>query len=256
LAGWANYVDSTITVVFDGCWNDLPAVEDYGGFKDKENVSQELVPYAWAWYQEVEGMLGSGFTTSRTGYVHAQKLALARLFGAGLQRSIERLACNFNPATSDDMLNTWATVFSLPHGTSIPRWEIRNDCAARMRLLSGITQDSIDDAISIVLGDYLIEVHRAEALPLTTPPDPTYWPGGDPGSPTYGLCGYQWSSARAYLWTEVAWPTTISDAEYSRLVNIRLFRLLDLALPAHACFGWATSDGFILGESLLGFDAL
>jgi hypothetical protein len=249
-------VDATLSLAFDGCWEHDPTLDDYGAADNKADVSEELVPYAWTWYLEFEGMLGSGFSHARTGYVHAQKLALARLFGAGLQRSLERLACNFNPGTSDDTLERWAEIFRVDHGPSVPKWEIRQDCTARVLLLAGITPEAVNAAVETVLGSLFVEMHRYVDNDLTDPPEGTHWPGGDPGTASNGLCGYQWSSPRAYVWAETIFPNSVLHAEFHRLVNVRLSRLFDIALPAHANFGWATGDGFILDYSSLDYDAL
>lgn len=247
-----------VTVKIWATLSEAAKLEDYGGAPDKVDTDAETTPYAWSWYLELEDMLGSAFTKARTGYVHAQKLALARLFGAGLQRANERFVNNCVPASASDLLPTWAQCFNVQFAPSTPEWQVRRDCSVRMKLLTGCTVDNIDNAIEEQLDGNLVAVHRNTSDPLSSPPANTYWPGGLPGDPNYSLCGYQWSSGRAHVWAEVTWPPDLSQTEFLQLTDVRLFRLMDLALPAHATFAWDldTNTGFILDVSLLGYETL
>ena len=250
-------VNVTLTVSVFGTLGEDRLLEDYGGFPDKEDAAEEDVSYAWVWYMEYEGMLGSAFTTNRTGLVHAMKLAKARLRGAGIQRAIERFAHNCVPGTASDLLPVWAKICNVQEGPGTPSYETRIDCAARMMLVAGSSRAQLDAAVEAVLGSTLVAVHRNDSNDLSDPPESTIWPGGsDTGDPNYSLCDYQFSSARAHVWVEVTWPQGLTTTQFHHLMDVRLFRLLDVALPAHATTGWALSSGFILGESLLGYDAL
>ena len=74
-------------------WTRQASIGDYDGSTDKEDCRTETTPYAWVWYQDYTAMLGTAFTTARTGIVHAKKLALCRL-EMGKQRTVERSICN------------------------------------------------------------------------------------------------------------------------------------------------------------------
>ena len=248
-------VNATLTIGFTGTVGEERLLEDYGGVPDKIDCEDEDVPYAWTWYMELEGMWGSAFTTNRTGLVHAKKLALARLHG-GMQRAIERFANNCVPSTASDLLPTWAKVFNVAAGSGTPEYQTRTDCSARMLLVPGTSRDQVDAAVALLLGDVFVSINRNDTNDLSDPPETTIWPGGpNTGDPTYSLCGYQYSSARAHVWVEVVWPQTLSRTQFHHLMDVRLFRLLDVALPAHCGTGWALSSGFIFNESLLGYDA-
>lgn len=248
--------NATITIIFEGTLGEDRRIDDYGGFPDKLDCEEEETPYSWIWYMEYESMLGSAFTIDRTGLVHAKKLAKARLRGAGMQRAIERAANNSVPGTSSDLLPVWAKICNVQVGPGTPEYETRTDCAARMMLVAGSSRAQLDAAIELVLDRAFIATHRNDTNDLSDPPEPTIWPGGsDTGSATYSLCGYQYNSGRAHVWAEVVWPEGLSLSQFHHLTDVRLFRLMDVALPAHATFGWATSSGFILDESLLDYDA-
>ena len=250
--------DIKMTLRIYGTVGDDYQIDDYGGDPDKIDTEDETTPYAWSWYLEFEDMLGSAFTKNRTGLVHCQKLALARLYGAGIQRAIERFTNNCVPATSSDLLPTWAQCFGVQTGPSTPDWEVRRDCSVRMKLLTGCTPDAIDAAVGELFGDYLVAVHRNNTNDLDDPPENTFWPNGDPGDSSYSLCGYQWSSGRCHVWVEVSWPPGLSTTQFLQLMDVKYFRLMDMALPAHATFAWDldSSTGFLIGISQLGFDAL
>jgi hypothetical protein len=248
--------DVQMSLKISGTVGAEPKVEDYGGDPDKTDTEEESTPYAWAWYLELEGMLGSAFTKSRTGVVHAEKLAKARLFGAGIQRSFERFRNNCVPATATDMLTAWARCFNVQTGPSIPEWKVRRSCATKMKLLTGCTKPNIDAALAELFGDILVSVNRNDTNDLDDPPENTYWPNGDPGDPSYSICGYQWSSGRCHVWVQVSWPPDMSKTEFLHLMEVEYFRLMDIALPAHATFAWDldTSTGFLLDISLMDYD--
>ena len=238
-------------------WSRKVRIGDYDGATDKQNVRTETVPYAWTWYQEFTGMLGSGFTNARTGLVHAKKLALARV-NMAITRAAEKLRANSHPATADEELSTWVYVLKVRVGPEENRHEIRQRAGARFIATNGPTWTNIDTAFAALLGDSFVQVHRTTGADLDTPPAPTHWPGVNPGSVAYDLGGGTWLSSRAHFVIEVAKPSDLTDANFLNLVNIELFRLADELFPASATFNWAADigTGFLLDISELDFVGL
>jgi len=141
--------------------------------------------------------------------------------------------------------------------TTDQRWQIRQRCASKMRAAAAEAGPSAtDDAIRELLGETLVAVHRTTGTSLSSPPPGTRWPVINPGIDAYSLGGGAWMSERSFLWVEALQPVSLADSEFFRLMNVDLFELLDLRLPAHMTFNWATSDGFLVGISQLGFAAL
>jgi hypothetical protein len=238
-------------------WSRRRRIGHYGGALDKRNASREATPYAWSWYQQVQLMRGSAFTKERGTLVHVENLAIARMY-AGIARAAERLECNSVPLTSDERLSYWATVMAVPVGEGDTRQDIRVRCAAKWQAASGADEASVDAAIARLLGDNLVRVWRFRGADLDTPPTPTFWPGVNDGPSGYDLGGGTWLSRRAHVTVEVRRIANQTLAEFLRLMNLDLHRLLDSKIGSHATFNWATGsveDGFIVGVSLIGFDA-
>jgi hypothetical protein len=252
-------VDARVTVVAtaDAPIGRHPRIGDYDGALDKENCATEVTPYAWVLYQELGAALGSAYTPETSGQVHSRKLALARANAAAL-RSAERQPLNAIPGTSDVMLGEWVSLLSVPLRGDENRQEVRQlaDAAFRQRT-RGNDMSNVDESVQEVLGNALVAVIRNYGATLSAPPPLTFWPGINPGHITSDLGGGTWSSERSHIGVQVAKPASGSvDADFSFLVDVKLYRLLDEYLPAWCTFAWATSDGFILDLSQLDLDGL
>lgn len=239
-------------------WSRRVRIGDYDAATDKRDSATEgELPYAWHWYQEYTGMLGSGFSTARSGLVHAKKLAIARK-EAAVQRAAERLVANALPSTSDDALGSWASVLKVRAAPTDGRHDIRQRAAARFLASKGPTRTNEDDSFAGILGDAFVKVWRTTGADLATPPTQTYWPGVNPGPTGYDLGGGTWLSERAHVVVEVTQPPSMTNSDFLHLVNVEFFRHADELLPAWATFNWAfgVSDGFLLDISQLDFTGI
>jgi hypothetical protein len=236
-------------------WTRRADISDYDGALDKEDCSTEAVPYAWGWYQDLTAMLGDGFTTERTGLVHARKLALAR-HEAGKTRTVERAICNSLPATADDCLGQWVKCLNVKAHADDSRHEIRQKAAARFAAIQGATIESVDESTSALLGDVFVENIRQLDNDLSDPPDGTYWPGVNPGPGAYSLGGGAWLSPRCHLIVKVTRPASGALGKFLSLVQVDLFDHLNRLMPAWATFTWTTGTSFSLDISLLDFDGI
>src|SRR3990167_3227731 len=85
-------------------WARSPQIGDGDGALDKiDSDTEGDVPYAWTWYSEIGGMLGSWATPARDTLIHAVKLALARS-EAARSRAAEKLPANSLPGSADEAL--------------------------------------------------------------------------------------------------------------------------------------------------------
>jgi hypothetical protein len=247
------------TIQLEGApaWSRQRRIGHYGGALDKRNAARETRPYAYTWYLQIQVLRGSAYTKAPGTLVHVENLAIARLF-AGISRAAERLVANSIPLTADERLRYWTEVMAIPVENGDTRQEVRLRAAAKWQAASGSDQAAVDAAVSRLLGSNLVRVWRWDGTDLTTPPKPTFWPGINDGPTGYDLGGGTWISRRAHLTIEVKRIAGQSLAEFLHLMNRSLFNLLDPMLDSHVTWNWATGsveDGFILGESLLGFDA-
>lgn len=247
----------TITPTGKPAWSRDAAIGDYGGALDKrESATEGKMPYAYAVYRELVAMRGSAYTSLPGTLVYCQNLAKARLLAYVWFRLPEKLRANSLPAHADDGLDYWVEALAVPVKPSDKKWQKRQRCAAHYKALTDTTLPAIQTALSDLLGDVYVDATFSTGGDMSTPPDYTYWPGVNTGPTSYDLGGGTWVSVRCHLFVEVTRPAGMTLGEFNQLMGVQLPQLLDRLLPAYCRWGWATSDGFIIGESLLGYDGL
>lgn len=230
---------------------------EYGGDPDKmASWTEGETPYAWQWYQELIGAMGSAYDNSPTSFVTMERRAEARMFGY-VQRLAELVSCQQNPAQADAQLGMWATIMSLPTGQA--DWQIRRKAAARFALFSGALGPQLEAAVTALLGASFVGFVRYPGT-LDAPPVPTYWPEGNPGLPHLDIGGGTWTSRRAVLVVDVADTPGFLIAERSAQIGRDLAEVLDGALPAVVAWEWSAgataATGFEVDVSSIGVDAL
>jgi hypothetical protein len=236
-------------------WTRQADIADYDGATDKQDCDTETTPYAWSWYLDFESMIGDGFTTDRTGIVHAKKLALAR-HNAGITRTIECMIANATPDSSEACLGQWVRCLNVKAHAEDSRHAIRQKAAARFAAIQGPTIESVDNTTSDLLGSVFVQAIRQLGNALGSPPPNTFWPGIVPGPLTYSLGGGAWMSPRAHLIVKVRKPASGELSRFLNLVNIDLFDHLNRLMPAWSTFSWTTGTTFLLDISHLDFDGV
>jgi len=244
----------------DPVWSRDRSISHYGGAPDKaDDPTEGRTSYAWTWYQTIRSMRGDAYRPERTGLVHAENLALARMF-ADVTRCADKLANNRFPATSDEKLAYWVEVLRIGLRDDDQDHDIRLRAAAKFQAAVGPTIVNEDTAIERLLGRHYIRSFRQEGVDIATPPTQTFWPGIHPGVPTYALnagAGSAWLSERCHLVVSVD-QLQLTDGDFLQLMNVDLFGLLDPLLPSYASFNWGidVASGFALDVSKLDFGAV
>jgi hypothetical protein len=226
------------------------AIGDYGGSPDKRDSKTEaFVPYAAAWYQQLQEGRGSAYTQKFGTLVHCENLAIARMFSAVFSRLPEKVRANAIPAKADEKLDYWVEVLGIPTRSDDPKWLVRQRCAAHFKSVKGPTLANVRECLQDLLGELLIDILTFEGTDLANPPEPTYWPGENPGPSAYSLGGGTWYSKRCHILIQLRQPSSIEIGTFLQLVNVDMFQLLDRMLPAWVTFGWVTfsTDGDLTG---------
>lgn len=160
-------------------------------------------------------------------------LTLARM-GATTWEALERYQANLVPGTSYELLLNWAKRLGVVVRDSDTVTEIRNACAAKYLINTrGANEGAVYDVVKTLLGDMLVSINYNTGSDLDTPPDDTYW-SQNPGS-------VPWSSSRALVEIVAAKPATMSQDSFDFLMNVRLYNLLDILLPAWVSWHWTQS---------------
>lgn len=248
-------IDAVVELWFD---KGRPQIGDYGGSPDKiDSETEGESPRAWGIYRELQAMRGDAYSKARSGYIHIEHLALARHLAWVWYRLPEEAVNNRTPSRADALLGYWVKVLGVPNYPGDQKWEIRKRCAIKYRRLSGSTRTDIDAAFEEQLGDALVSIERNYGVSLSAPPSPTYWPGGTPGPADLDLGGGTWTSQRSHLFFVLSRSLLADRDNFYRVANSALFSLADNILPAWVTFSWyLDGSGFIINESLLGYDAV
>lgn len=247
----------TVTVVGYGASDlDSRTIASYGGATDKENCRTELVPYTWIAYRMIQDARGSSYSKELSGLVHVENQALARAHAARW-RDCERLSTNANPATAYEKSEEWRQALAVRLRPNDTPESLRQRSAAKFLSNRGPTRQTVDDAVEKLLGNLYVKSWRLYGDDLATPPTETYWPGVNPGTPSYDLGGGPWYSERSHLVIEVTQPSDVQLSEFLDKMD-QLYELLDRLLPATATFDWAVNvdDGFTLDVDQLDFGSL
>lgn len=224
------------TVEVWGSWIPLPQIGTYDGDPNKENsLTEGDRTYASIWYQEIQGMRGSAFSTKPGTFVHCENLAMARFWGYHAFRLPEKMRASAVPARSDERLPYWAELLGVGTRVGEETWSLRQRCALAYKVALGPTFDRVNEAISDLLGDTLVQVKFPTELPFSETPPSTYWSPVNPGVPTLSLTGDSlgtWTSRRSKLLIQVQHLPTMTLPDYFQLINVQLWQLLDSLLPA------------------------
>lgn len=247
---------ASVTVVGYGANFRERTIADYGGALDKRDCKTEVTPYAWIAYRMLQDARGSSYSKETSGLVHVENQALARAHAARW-RDAERLACNANPATAYEKADEWRETLGVRPRAGDTREQLRLRCKARFLAMRGGTRQTIDDAITSLLGTIHVKTWRVFGTDLATPPTNTFWPGVNPGLSGNDLGGGAWYSDRSHLVVEVTRPADVGLSKFLDAVD-QLFELLDTRLPAWATFDWAQNveGGFELDIDQLDFAAV
>lgn len=249
-------VGGSVDITAWGSDLDYRTIASFGGSLDKRDCRTEVVPYAWTAYRMIQDARGSAYSKETTGLVHVENQALARAHAARW-RDAERLSTNANPATAYEKSEEWRQTLAVRLRPNDTQETIRQRCGARFLAARGATRQTIDDAVSALLGPLFVRTWRLYGDDLATPPTNTYWPVINPGTSSYDLGGGAWYSERSHLVVEVKQPSDVSSTEFLDKMD-QLYELLDLRLPAWATFDWGVNvvDGFTLDVDQLDFGAL
>ncbi len=236
--------DGTLTVTFYGTWGEPAQIGDYDGDLNKENdVTEHPVPYAAAWYRDLQAQRGSAFTTKPTSLVHAENMAIARMQASIGSRLPDKLRNQATPVRADDSLEYWSLVLAVPRRPGEPRWSLRQRCVIHYRAAQAPTYQNVRTAISDLIGDAFLDLELQHSEGFETPSTNTYWPVINPGPSGYDIGGGAWLSDRAQVIIRAQQPGGMSNGEFSQLMNVQLFQLVDRMLPA-----WVTAQWRLPGE--------
>ncbi len=204
-----------------------------------------------AYLDVLKQQLGSAYTTENASLVGARSIALARLLGASYMLA-EKVRNNALPATASDSLLSWAERLGVPVRPSDTGSAIRNACIAKYKLPIGATRQNITDSITALLSTALISITEFKGMTLSSPSTQTFWAGINPGPANLALdSDGAWTSDRCHIVISVQQTANVTLDELLYLVNVQLFSLLDILLPAYCTWAWNLGPytGFILGVS-------
>ncbi|MEM6792296.1 MAG: hypothetical protein AAF715_32580 [Myxococcota bacterium] len=232
----------------EAAWSRRRRIGHYGGAVDKTDCATERVPYAHTWWRSIQLYRGNAYTKAPGALVDVENVAIGRLF-ASLTRTAEKLRTNSTPITSYERLGYWVAYLAVPVSPVDTVQDVRQRCAAKYGAAAGPTEFNIDTAVAKIAGEAFVSTLRPQGDDLTTPPEPTFWPNVNPGSPSHDLGGGTWSSHRCTLGVIARQLPGQSHSDWVRTVQIPLVEMLDRAIDSHATFAIGKASPFILDQS-------
>ena len=236
--------DAAFTLAVYGDFGPDRSIGDYGGsVAKKSDVTEHPIPYAASIYRDLQTQRGSAYSTKTGTLVHAENVAISRLFSATSFRLPDKLQNNASgPLKADEGLEYWARSLKLQQRDGESREAFRARASLHRRLSKGATYDNLRDEISTLLGDAFVGVTLNHDGNFETPPTSTYWPVINPGAGDYDLGGGSWYSERAQIIINAQQPGGMPANEFNSLMNEDLFELVDRLIPAWCTAQWQDED--------------
>lgn len=240
----------------------------YGGSKHKRESDDGWVPTAWTFYDQLQSEQGSAYSKERSGPLHWENLADARMCAA-TQRAAEKIQRNAVPLSSDECLRYWVELLAVTVSPYDTDEDIRENCDARFKGFSGNSYIQVQRTIESVLGAAFDSVDRFIGVNFGTPPPITNWPktGGftsnDLGHGLNGASGETptnwrrgpWTSPRCRILIRIK-RGALSPARQPHMMNVVLRETLERLLPVWVTWQWSYAGDFILDQSQLDVNAL
>lgn len=232
--------DLEVYVVAYGETRGRRTIYDYDGALDKEDGSTESpVSYAAQWYRDLQQQRGSLYSKKTASFVHAENLAIARVQASIGSRYPDRLRNNATPLRADDGIEYWGEFLKLARGLNEPRMRWRKrlaDFYRSTRARNNFT--TFRQNVKDLLGDAFVSITLNHDGNFESPSTNTYWPTINPGPDTYDMGGGAWLSDRAQITVNASRPAGMSKDEFSQLMNVQLFQLVDRDLPIWCTAQW------------------
>lgn len=204
-----------------------------------------------AYLDVIKQSLGSAFTTNDASLVGARNIAISRMVGA-MYMLAEKVRNNALPATASDSLLSWADRLGVPVRPGDSVTSIRNACIAKYKLPLGATRQNITDSVTTLLSGALLSITEFKGISLNSPTTRTFWAGINPGPDNFALDSRgAWISDRCHIVISIQQPANMAFDTMLYLINVQMFGLLDILLPAYCTWSWNLGPyvGFILGVS-------
>ena len=247
---WATTdIDATFTVAVYGQSGDFNTeIGSYGGSLTKtDDTSENPTPYAALIYRDLQSQRGSAYTNKPDTLVHCENLAIARTLASECFRLPDKLKNNASgPAKADEGLEYWTKSLGLGHRLGESLEALRARATLHRKPGVGATYDNLVDEVSTLLGDSFVGITLQFDDDFETPPTNTYWPVINPGPVSFDIGGGAWLTERSQIIIDVTQPAGTTDGEFSQLMNVDLFLLIDELIPIWCTAQWRDENSVLV----------
>lgn len=243
LGGTGGY-EKDFTLTIYGDWGPPRTIGYYGGSVNKRNDTTEHPdPYSAQIYRDLQAQTGDAYTKDPASLVHAKRVAKSRLWASVGYRLPDALRNNSTPGGADMGQEYWSSVLGVQARSGEDQYSLRERQKIHYRAGSrGPTYPNLIEDVSELLGDAFVSITVAHDDQLETPSLGTYWPTINPGNANYDIGGGAWYSNRAQIIVNARQPSGLTAGEYSQLMNVELFQLLDRSIAITATAQWRDAE--------------
>jgi hypothetical protein len=185
--------------------------------------------------ESIAAQRGDAFNSDdSTTVVWLENHAYARAVALDGWETNERLALQWDPVRTTDMLERWEAIFKIRPAPDATDKDRRAELLARWQRFGGVANHSkIYTALSAALGDWFVDVEYISlANAVVGVPSPSYpWGTSGPSGTTW------WYSTVAHILVKMQSPTGGSEAEFYQQAG-KVHLTLDPIVPAWVTYDW------------------
>lgn len=204
-----------------------PYPRRFGGNRHEGKPLTELL------HESLNAQRGPAYDTeSSTSIVRLENLAYSRALACDGWEVNDRLALQWDPLRTTDMLPRWERIFRLRPGPTVSETERRTDLRDRWQLFGAIAnQGRIVTELQERLGSYLVAVEYISlANAIVHAPDGSY-PWGTVAT------GYTWYSTVAHFLVRLQKPTGATEGDFYEAAG-QVSLVLDPLVSSFVTFEW------------------
>ncbi len=226
----------------------------FGGNRHNGKPTTEII------HKALNAARGPAFNTEDgTTIVWVENLAYARALAYDGWEVNDRMALQWDPLRTTDMLSRWETIFRIRPAPDVSDYDRRKELASRWARFGEVTNHArMYTLLSEALGEYFVDLEYITGAAVTIHTDSPAYPWGTP------ITGVPWYSTAAIFLVRMQKPAAAPEGDFYEMAG-KVSEILDPIVSAFVKFNWyrggpssyavtggPSAAGFFLDETNLG----